>query len=63
MNNFEKIKAMSIDEMAIFFHTKFFDCLCEVCTSKIKGYCHAKFQDKSCRIGVKQWLESESEGE
>ena len=53
MNNFEKIKSMTIDEMALL--------LCDDC------HCCAYYDDgdclklSHCLEGVKQWLESEEE--
>ena len=55
MNNFEKIKSMSVDEMAEFI--KCGDCY----------YCPARWceddelNDESCTKKLKQWLESEVE--
>ncbi len=56
MNNFEKIKNMTLDEMAEFLDMS----PCNHCADiakKIKCYCL-----KNCRKYIKQWLESESEG-
>lgn len=50
MTNFEKIKAMDIDELAIFFQG---DCTFCVCFSE-PGRCSL-----SCKEGIKKWLESE----
>ena len=55
MNNFEKIKAMSIEEMAEFFRFKMFFCSDEA-TDK---YECDKYEN--CTDCIKQWLESESE--
>ena len=51
MNNYERIKNMSIDEMAEFLNNK--DC----------DSCGYKGDDCSydCFIGIKSWLESEEE--
>lgn len=53
MNNFEKIKNMSIDEMAD-----------EITGLDYCNYCICTFQSKKCQEtfcsdGIKQWLESE----
>lgn len=60
MNNYERIKNMSIDEMAEFFNRSF----CQEC-----GFIEGKFEDwKSCNADCwannnngyyKKWLESE----
>lgn len=50
MTNYEKIKAMDIDELANFFQC---DCYCCVCYSE-PGPC-----SMPCKEGVKKWLESE----
>ena len=53
MNNFEKIKAMSIDEMVEFIiNPPCNDIFCEDC------FCG----DTDCQYRIKQWLEQESEG-
>ncbi len=53
MTNFEKIKNMSIDEMAIFFTN--FDCF-ELC--KHEGTCKTYV---NCKNGLKKYLETEVE--
>ena len=56
MNNYERIKNMTLDEMAEFLDMS----PCNHCADiakKIKCYCL-----KNCRKYIKQWLESESEG-
>lgn len=57
MNNFEKIKAMSIEEMAKYL-TKITAEYCEYCP--LQKICDE--QDIYCREAIKQWLEAESEG-
>lgn len=52
MNNYEKIKAMSIDEMAKLLSKS----PCIHCVYITKEDCIAK-----CQNGIKQWLESEEE--
>ena len=49
MNNYEKIKSMSIDEMA------------ELMSDDCEYYCNAKNCSGACINGIKQWLESEGE--
>ena len=50
MNNFEKIKSMDIDEMA-----EFIDGNCQLC----KFFEDEDCWEQDCKIGHKQWLESE----
>ena len=59
MNNFEKIKQMTIEEMAkLFFDIAFNDYLCNnYCTSPE----NCAGTTNECTLGIKQWLESESE--
>ena len=52
MNNFEKIKAMNIDEMARWLGLN----ICNYCV-----YQQVNCDDIKCKDGIKQWLESESE--
>ena len=53
MNNFEKIKAMNIEEMAEFIvNPPCNDIFCEDC------FCG----DENCQYHIKQWLQAESEG-
>jgi hypothetical protein len=59
MNNFEKIKNMTLDEMAKYL-TKLTSTYCEYCT--FKEYCEDNEDDISCREVLKQWLQQESEG-
>lgn len=54
MNNFEKIKAMSIDEMANFLE----ETPCLHCTKFKTNKCDVK----NCIKYIKQWLQQESEG-
>lgn len=56
MTNYEKIKNMSIDEMADFIDN---DNCCACCIYAYKG-CSLS---KDCRNGIRQWLESEAEQE
>ena len=53
MTNYEKIKNMSVEEMAEFFKGE-----CNFCAL------HGKCRDfNSCHEGHKQWLESEAEND
>ena len=52
MTNYEKIKAMDIDELAELFQG---DCTFCVCFSDPRCF------SLSCKEGVKKWLESEAE--
>lgn len=56
MNNYEKIKSMSVDEMAEFFHSKGG---CLYCVDENNSDCNAQ---RGCIDGIKQWLLAESEG-
>lgn len=58
MNNFERIKNMSIDEMAKYYATHLPKC-CHMCTG-MKSGC---LREVSCISGIKSWLESKSEVE
>ena len=60
ITNFEKIKKMSIEEMAqfLFVHefSKCYDC------GYYQMHCSGKyFDDICCSMGIKHWLESEAE--
>ena len=50
MNNFEKIKALDIDEMAKWLSAN----ICDYC-----AYQQVNCDDIECKVGIKQWLESE----
>ena len=56
MNNFEKIKNMTLDEMAEEIAGLNY-CNCCVCRFQSK-----KCQKTFCHDGIKQWLQQESEG-
>jgi len=60
MNNYEKIKAMSINEMAVLFFKMTFENYCcnEGCTCPEK--CKGSLDE--CMVGIKQWLQQEREG-
>lgn len=55
MTNYEKIKQMSIDEMAEFLDGLFIHCI--TCAFKFRDDC----KNADCVLGHKQWLESEAE--
>lgn len=60
MNNFEKIKAMDIDEMAEFLRAVT-TTYCEYCPFQYD--CDKdEYQDLDCTGFLKQWLESEVRG-
>ena len=69
MNNFEKIKNMTIDEMAefVFAQNNGSEYSCEFCPKQewcIENYpCWRKPSTDICIEGVKQWLLSEVENE
>lgn len=56
MNNFEKIKAMKIDEMAEWMQDFNLDSLCHFCLG-----CDNEGEEIGCIKGVIQWLQEESE--
>lgn len=56
MNNFERIKAMSIEEMARFFATRL-PKSCHLCIGQKTGC----LREISCKSGIKTYLESEVE--
>ena len=56
MNNYQKIKAMSIDEMARWLYEFNDDSLCQYCNG-----CDKENEELGCEEYFKQWLESESE--
>lgn len=58
MTNYDRIKAMSIEEMAYFINR---DCdgVCNCCVFRRNENCYDN-EDK-CEFGIKQWLESEVE--
>ena len=59
MNNYEKIKSMSIDEMAEFLsQLEDYDIGGSCPDNTGEGDCLAPF----CKYGIKQWLLAESEG-
>lgn len=59
MNNFERIKNMSIDEMAKFLPIA--GEYCEVCIFRYSLLCTEVTKDMDCTRTVKKWLESEEE--
>ncbi len=57
MNNFEKIKAMDIDEMAMFFANLSKRCVQCTYYDDITEFCF----NEHCYENTKQWLQKESE--
>lgn len=57
MNNFERIKAMDIDEMAGWLYEFNDDSLCHYCYG-----CDQENEELECEEYFKQWLQAESEG-
>lgn len=53
MTNFEQIKGMNVEEMAEFLRDYDY---CDVCI-----YNRTPCRGRSCKDGIKQWLESEVE--
>lgn len=56
MNNFEKIKTMTLDEMAMFFETR--QSICELKTP-CKNCQNAMWCECSTKEDFKKWLEKE----
>ena len=56
MTNFEKIKQMSVEEMAKTIDNAYNKNSCEVCCI-YNGNCTT---NTTCTVGIKQWLESET---
>lgn len=59
MNNFEKIKAMNIDEMAELFNILKSSCMS--CIAVLDKCSSEHYGSKNCLNSIKQWLELESE--
>ena len=59
MNNFDRIKQMSIDELARFLFVHQFG-KCSHCDYHGKICSGNYFDDKSCTAGIKKYLESEN---
>lgn len=69
MTNFEKIKAMDVDELAGFIagvpdNNIFLEEICSKKHCKLSNgdLCDSKFRDTDCPKAVKHWLESSAEG-
>lgn len=57
MTNYDRIKQMSIEEMATMLENSCFDCsYCLAC-----NFCNESFKDEKCSDIVKKWLEQEVE--
>jgi hypothetical protein len=57
MNNFEKIKNMTLDEMAEWMQDFNLGSLCHFCSG-----CDYEDEETGCIKSVTQWLQQESEG-
>lgn len=55
MTNFERIKNMNADEIAELLDISTVE-TCKMCSYKCEGAC---ISTKSCKSGIKLWLESE----
>ena len=62
MNNFEKIKNMSVDEMAEWLNTVDCSNYCEHFINYDRIYENLDGCGGDCFNGIKQWLQAESEG-
>lgn len=61
MTNYEKLKQMSVNEMTQFLFVHQFS-KCNDCDYYHQKQCSGKyFDDKSCTMGIKLWLESKVE--
>lgn len=64
MTNFEKIKQMSVDELAkLVYFIKNGYCVRDFCKIGKSGQCICFEDEKICLCGLKQWLESEAYNE
>lgn len=63
MTNYEKIKGMSVDEMATDYVRNRSEAGCENCVSigKCRKYHGTRYFDLSCTERIKKWLNSEVE--
>ena len=59
MTNLDRIKSMTVDEMAEFLDTIGRDCT-KVCAHMNKHKCSGLFPG-ICKVGIKKWLEQEAE--
>ena len=59
LTNFQKIKSMSLDEMANFLPMA--GEYCEVCIFRYSPLCTEKSEDMNCTRTIKKWLQEESE--
>ncbi len=62
MTNFEKIKVMSLDEMAEFVRGRWGCAVCiysKLPNAKKAKYCLAHDEPSGCKRGIRAWLESE----
>lgn len=62
MTNFEKIKAMSVEEMAETIKHTIEDCE-KYCAFTKNGKCNSFGDGDVCAKGIELWLESEVQGE
>lgn len=64
MNNFDRIKAMTFDEIVELNQYAFSDCLIKIFSGKETECPAMRFRedDVSCDNCFKQWLQQESEG-
>ena len=61
MNNYNKIKNMTLDEMAKFLPIE--GEYCEVCVFRRSNLCTEETEDMDCTRTIKKWLQQESEGQ
>lgn len=65
ITNYEKIKEMSVEELAEIFEDKVSSFDCDVCSSKCAGtdFCEETSCKPFAREWLKEWLESECDAE
>ena len=60
MTNFERIKSMSVIELATYIHS-LTDLDCEVCPMGGDDNCFEKYPDMYCTEKLQKWLEREED--
>lgn len=63
-SNYERIKQMSVEDMAkLFYNSNDYCEKCKFCPTDINDLHCPNYSNMSCEEGIKQWLESEAESE
>lgn len=63
MTNYDCIKSMSVEEMAEFFNGAIDKICFDICKEKTGNKFQCPHECQDCNNCIKQWLESEGEGE